>query len=110
MDIYLLRVSMLKTKASILHVTPYRSYPSNTSTDHRKRKEYISWVNETDRWIVEDDYESEFTPAILGSETLYEMDCDHVIYMNTFSRTVSPSIRLSYMVLPPRLNEKYNTT
>ena len=99
-----------KTKASILHVTPYRSYPSNTSTDHRKRKEYISWANETDRWIVEDDYESEFTPAILGSETLYEMDPDHVIYMNTFSRTVSPSIRLSYMVLPPRLNEKYNET
>ena len=67
-------------------------------------------MKENDRWIVEDDYESEFTPAILGSETLYEMDCDHVIYMNTFSRTVSPSIRLSYMVLPQQLNDKYNAT
>lgn len=99
-----------RTEASILHVTPYRSFPSNTSTDHAKREEYIRWVNKNDRWIVEDDYESEFTPAILGSETLYEMDSEHVIYMNTFSRTVSPSIRMSYMVLPEELNEKYNST
>ena len=98
------------TEASILHVTPYRSYPYNTSTNHDKRVEYIRWAVGRDGWIVEDDYESEFTPAILGSETLYEMDPQHVIYMNTFSRTVSPSIRLSYMVLPPGLNEKYNRT
>ena len=102
--------SLKTTEASILHVTPYRSYPSNTSTTHDKRVEYIRWAVGRDGWIVEDDYESEFTPAILGSETLYEMDPQHVIYMNTFSRTVSPSIRLSYMVLPPRLNEKYNRT
>lgn len=99
-----------QTKASVLHVTPYRSYPSNNSTTHEKREEYIEWVNKGDRWIVEDDYESEFTPAILFSETLYEMDSEHVIYMNTFSRTISPSIRISYMVLPDKLNELYDRT
>lgn len=102
--------SLNRTKASVLHVTPYRSYPSNNSTTHEKRKEYIQWVNQKDRWIVEDDYESEFTPAIVFSETLYEMDSEHVIYMNTFSRTVSPSIRISYMVLPDKLNELYDRT
>ena len=102
--------ALQNTKASVLHVTPYRSYPSNNSTTHEKRMEYIDWVRTKDRWIVEDDYESEFTPAIVSSETLYEMDSEHVIYMNTFSRTVSPSIRISYMVLPDKLNRLYDRT
>lgn len=99
-----------KTNASILHVTPYHSYPSQCSTDESKRKEYIDWVNMKDRWIVEDDYESEFTPSIFGRQTLYDMDPERVIYMNTFSRTVSPSIRMSYMVLPEKLNARYEST
>ena len=52
------------TKASLLHITPYRSFPSGVTASASKRREYIRWVNEKDnkkRFIVEDDYESEFT-------------------------------------------------
>lgn len=99
-----------KTKASILHVTPYHSFPSGSTTDASKRREYIDWVNKKHKYIVEDDYESEFTPSIKAEETLYSLDHKHVIYMNTFTKTISSSIRVGYMILPEELVDKYEKT
>lgn len=99
-----------KTKANVLHVTPYHSFPSGSTTDASKRREYIDWVNHKNRYIVEDDYESEFTPSIKAEETLYSLDQKHVIYMNTFTKTISSSIRVGYMILPEELLMKYEKT
>ena len=99
-----------RTPASILHVTPYNSYPTGATTDASKRREYIQWANENQAIIVEDDYESEFTPTMKPQETLYSLDPKKVIYMNTFTKTISSSVRIGYMILPEELLEVYGQT
>ena len=93
------------TPASVLHVTPFRSFPSGVTATASKRREYLRWASdEPDRYIVEDDYESEFSLLRKPEETLFAGSSRrNVIYLNTFSRTVSPSFRVGYMVLPRSL-------
>ena len=92
------------TKASVLHTTPYRSYPTGVSASASKRHEYIRWSNMGDRYIIEDDFESEFSVSSKPEDTLYSLaKNDNVIYLNTFSKTISPSLRVGYMVLPKKL-------
>ena len=92
------------TKASVLHITPFRSFPTGITASASKRQEYLRWVSVPDRFIVEDDYESEFSLLRKPEETVFAATrMQNVIYLNTFSRTVSPSMRVGYMVLPPRL-------
>ncbi|MBQ7520173.1 MAG: PLP-dependent aminotransferase family protein [Clostridia bacterium] len=94
------------TAASVLHITPYRSFPSGVTASASKRREYIRWAAQGDRYIVEDDFESEFSLLRKPEETVFAR-ADSVIYLNTFSRTVSPSLRVGYMVLPPRLVPRF---
>ena len=96
--------SLAHTAASVLHTTPYRSYPTGVSASASKRHEYIRWSNTGERYIIEDDFESEFSVSTKPEDTLFSLaDNDNVIYLNTFSKTVSPSLRVGYMVLPKRL-------
>ncbi len=97
-----------RTEASVLHVTPYHSYPSGRSTDASKRMEYIRWAEKRDAFIVEDDYESEFSPLLKAQETLFSMEpLEHVIYLNSFTRTIAPSMRVGYMILPEKYTEEF---
>ena len=92
------------TKANVLHTTPYRSYPSGVTASASKRHEYIRWADREGRYIIEDDFESEFSVSTQPAETLFSLsNRDNVIYLNTFSKTVSPSLRIGYMVLPKHL-------
>lgn len=96
--------ALSETAANVLHTTPYRSYPSGVTATASKRHEYVRWASEKDRYIIEDDYESEFSVSSKPIETLFALsDNDNVIYLNTFSKTVSPSLRVGYMVLPEHL-------
>lgn len=91
--------ALSKTKASVLHVSPYRSYPSGASASATKRLEYIRWVKSGKRYIIEDDFESEFSKK--PAPSLYSLSGgEGVIYINTFTKTVSPAMRMAYMVLP----------
>jgi GntR family transcriptional regulator/MocR family aminotransferase len=97
-------VALAQTNASVLHTTPYRSYPTGVSASASKRHEYIRWSNVEDRYIIEDDFESEFSVSTKPEDTLFALsDKDNVIYLNTFSKTISPSLRIGYMVLPQKL-------
>ena len=92
------------TKASVLHITPFRSFPTGITASASKRQEYLRWVSAPDRYIVEDDYESEFSLLRKPEETVFAATrLQNVIYLNTFSRTVSPSMRVGYMVLPEKM-------
>ncbi len=96
--------SLRNTQASVLHITPYRSFPTGITASASKRYEYLQWAAQPNHFIVEDDFESEFTVSRKPEETLFSMtDHDNVIYLNTFSKTISPSLRVGYMVLPKRL-------
>lgn len=96
--------ALMETKADVLHTTPYRSYPSGVTASASKRHEYIRWSEKSNRYIIEDDFESEFSVSTKPTETLYALSQnDNVIYLNTFSKTISPSLRVGYMVLPKHL-------
>ena len=70
--------------------------------------ELLGWAREKpDRYIIEDDFDSEFRFDLHQMPTMAAMDSERVIYMNTFSKTLAPSIRISYMVLPPRLMARF---
>ncbi len=101
--------ALAHTTASVLHTTPYRSYPTGVSASASKRHEYIRWSNTHGRYIIEDDFESEFSVSSKPEDTLFALsDQDNVIYLNTFSKTISPSLRVGYMVLPKRLVKEFD--
>lgn len=90
--------------ADVLHLTPYRSFPTGVTATASKRHEYMRWAGTAGKYIVEDDFESEFSVSKKPEETLFSLSSEeNVIYINTFSKTVSPSLRVGYMVLPKRL-------
>ncbi len=105
-------LALENTSASYLHITPYRSYPTGISTTASKRREYIRWVNGSDeRFLIEDDFESEFTPSTKPEETLFSLSTkNNVIYLNSFSKTIAPSLRISYLILPEKLVPIYQET
>lgn len=100
--------ALQRTNADILHITPYRSFPSGVTASASKRHEYLRWAGLDHRYIVEDDFESEFSISKKPEDTLFShTQRDNVIYMNTFSKTISPALRVGYMVLPKHLVPVY---
>ncbi len=97
----------LHSSIDVLHVTPYRSFPTDVTTSIPKKYEYLRWAGK-DKYIVEDDFNSEFYKPGQPAETLYSLDKhERVIYINTFSKSLSPSMRMGYMILPEGLLETY---
>lgn len=96
--------ALFMSKANVLHTTPYQSYPSGVTASASKRHEYIKWAKREDHFIIESDYGSEFSISSQPMETLFKLsDYDNVIYLNTFSKTISSSLRIGYMVIPRKL-------
>ncbi len=94
-----------KCKAEVAHICPNHHYPMGITMTASRRYEILGWANELEgRYILEDDYDSEFRTTGKPIPTLFSIDaCEKVIYMNTFSKTLTPTIRISYMVLPMHL-------
>ncbi len=90
-----------RTGATVLHITPFNSFPSGITASASKRSEYIQWAGKRGGCIIEDNYDSELTVSKKNVDTVFSLakDCP-VIYLNTFSETVAPSMRVGYMVLP----------
>ena len=74
-----------------------------------RRQELLNWAVEKEgRYVIEDDYDCEFRYRSRSIPALKSMDRNgRVIYMNTFSKTLAPAIRISYMVLPEALISRY---
>ncbi len=103
----ILTSELLRTGAKVLHVTPFHSYPSNITAGISKKQDYLRWAG-SDKYIVEDNYDSELTVSGKLEDTLFTLSGGkRVIYINTFSKTVAPSIRVGYMILPEELVEVF---
>ncbi len=101
--------ALRNSKADILHVTPFHSYPSGVTASIKKRYEYLALANKSDKYIIEDDFDSEFFIPGHPIESLYSLDKnERVVYMNTFSKSLSPSMRMGYMILPKQLLAMYD--
>ena len=95
-------------KARILHISPAHHFPTGIVTPVQRRQELLCWARERDGYIVEDDYDSEFRFDAHPVPTMMSLDhSGRVVYMNTFSKTLAPSIRISYMVLPEELLRRF---
>ena len=115
--------SLEKIEASVVHISPSHHFPTGIVMPIRRRNEMLAWANETaksaeltekksaerarltnGRFIIEDDYDSEFRFQGKPLPTLQSSDKNgRVIYINTFTKTLAPSFRISYIVLPERL-------
>ena len=94
--------------AGVLHISPSHHFPTGLVTPMSRRMELLAWAKETDSYIIEDDYDSEFRFAAHPMSAMQALDrSGRVIYMNTFSKTLAPSIRISYLVLPPALMAQF---
>ena len=94
--------------ASVLHISPSHHFPTGLVTPVSRRKELLEWAKTKDAYIIEDDYDSEFRFHAHPIPAMQSLDSSgRVIYMNSFSKTLAPSIRISYMVLPGDLMAQF---
>ena len=93
--------------ARVLHCSPSHHFPTGLVTPVSRRQELIAWANRVDGWIIEDDYDSEFRFDARPVPALQRLDSSRVIYMNSFSKSLAPSIRISYLVLPRELMGRF---
>ncbi|SET64167.1 MocR-like pyridoxine biosynthesis transcription factor PdxR [[Clostridium] polysaccharolyticum] len=98
-----------KSGADIAHISPTHHFPTGITMPVSRRYELLAWANEKEgRYIIEDDYDSEFRLNGKPIAPLFSIDaCEKVIYMNTFSKSLTPTIRISYMILPVHLVNQF---
>ena len=96
-------------KADILHISPSHHYPTGIVMPISRRYELLGWVSKGEnRYIIEDDYDSELRLSGQPIPTLQSIDVsDRVIYMNTFTKTLASTVRISYMILPSKLLSEF---
>ena len=101
-----------KAGVQVVHLSPSHQFPSGVVMPIARRQSLLRWAEEEPgRYLIEDDYDSEFRFTGRPIPPLQNIDrAGRVIYMNTFSRSLAPSLRISYMVLPPALLERYQRT
>lgn len=96
------------SKAKAVYITPSHQFPFGMILSISKRIKLLNWAYQTGGYIIEDDYDSEFRYKGQPIPSLKSLDEEErVIYLGTFSKSFLPSIRLSYMVLPPSLLDQY---
>ncbi len=94
-------------QADVLHCSPSHHFPTGLVTPVSRRQALLRWAG-SEKWIIEDDYDSEIRIAAPPQPAMPALDhSGRVNYMNTFSKTLAPSIRISYMVLPPELMAQF---
>ncbi|WP_449429912.1 MocR-like pyridoxine biosynthesis transcription factor PdxR [Pseudomonas putida] len=95
-------------QARLAFTTPSRQHPLGTTMSYARRQELIDWADRGQRWVIEDDCDSEFSYAGRPLPALYAMDqWARVIYVGTFSKVLFPSLRLGYVILPHALVEPF---
>ena len=108
-----MKVDELRKKGiNVAHVSPEHHFPIGLVMPVARRQELLNWAaEEPGRYIIEDDFDCEFRMQGKPIPSMQSRDRSHrVIYMNTFSKTMVPSLRIGYMVLPEKLMEKYIST
>ena len=100
--------ALIKSSADIAYVTPSHQFPTGAVLSAARKTMLLNWATQTNRLIIEDDYDSEFRYSGRPIPSLQSMDGGrHVVYMSTFSKSFMPSLRIAYMVLPPHLLTRY---
>ena len=100
--------ALAASDASVVYLTPSHHFPLGTVMPAARRMEILRWAAAGDRYIIEDDYDSEFRYASRPIPALGELDrAGRVVYVNTFAKSLSPGLRIGYLVLPDALMARY---
>ena len=92
----------------VVYTTPSHQFPTGVTMPVGRRYELLEWAKNHDSYIIEDDYDSELRYYAKPIPALQSIDTDdRVIYLGTFSKALSPSMRMGYMILPPVLMKAY---
>ncbi len=92
------------SRCALAYVTPSHQFPLGGVMPIARRRELLSWAQRHSTWIIEDDYDGEFRYGLRPVDALQSIDqYDSVIYIGTFSKALSPQLRIGYLVLPPSL-------
>lgn len=99
------------SNVDVAYVTPSHQFPTGSVLSATKRAQLLNWAGAGERYIIEDDYDSEFRYTSRPIPALQSMDVGgRVIYISTFSKSLMPSLRIAYMVLPKSLLAAYRQT
>ncbi len=101
---------LLQSGANLAYLTPAHQFPTGQSMPAARRTELLTWAEEGgERYLIEDDYDSEFRYASRPLPALQGMGGgERTVYIGTFSRSLAPGIRIAYMALPPGLKKRYD--
>ena len=106
------RSALEQSGAGLAYLTPSHQFPLGVTMPAVRRSRLLHWAaSAPDRWLIEDDYDSEFRYSSRPIPALQGLDrAGRVVYMGTFSRSIAPAIRVADMILPPELLERYRST
>jgi len=99
-------VDLLPPSARLVYVTPSHQFPLGMTMSMPRRRALLRWAARHDAAVIEDDYDTEFRYVDRPLESLQSLDADgRVVYVGSFSKTFSPSVRLGFAVVPQPLAE-----
>lgn len=94
--------------SSVAHIMPSHQFPTGIVTTAARRRELLNWAREGDRYLIEDDYDSEFRMAGRPIPSLFGIDAaERVLYLNSFAKSLGAAFRMAYLVLPPQLAQRF---
>ena len=94
--------------ASVAHIMPSHQFPTGIVTTAARRRELLNWAREGNRYLIEDDYDSEFRMAGRPIPSLFGIDAaERVLYLNSFAKSLGAAFRMAYLVLPPQLAQRF---
>lgn len=99
-------ISIPQKRVDLIYTTPYSQFPLGIKMSNRRKNELINYANENNSYIIEDSFDSDFTLKPFITNSLYSMS-NNVFYIESFSRSIAPSFRISFMLMPPKLSAKY---
>ncbi len=103
-----IRTASLPRNARLAFVTPTHQFPLGGTLTLPRRLELLAWAEERKAYILEDDYDSEFTAGARPLPALQSLDRDErVVYIGSFSKTLAPAIRVGYLIAPPHLADAF---
>lgn len=95
--------------AKVAHLSPSHQYPTGAVMPIARRQTLLNWAQRVDGYLIEDDYDSELRLSGRPLPSLQSIDdTGRVIYLNTFSQTIAPSMRIGFIVLPQKLLKRYS--
>lgn len=96
-------------RVTSVYLTPSHQFPLGTLMPIQRRYEFLNWALEHEAYLIEDDYDSDYSYHTNPVPALQSIDTNgRVIYLGSFSKSLSPSMRMAYMVLPPALAQRYD--